>query len=140
MRILNNFNYNQSFKGINISDKAASMVGDLLEEEPDFKKSFEKLETLSNDNDIDVFIQKTKNDDGLNFQAVDPYTHETLCYLSGDNNPKRAAKNALDTLLEFIENSKQTYSTKINSPINKSGASTEDSAAAKIFKFLASFI
>lgn len=95
---------------------------------------------MSNDNDVDVFIQRTKNDDVFNFQAIDPYTHETLCYLSGDKNPKKAAKNAIDGFIKFIEDSKQTQRTKLASTASRDGTISEDSAVAKIFKFLGSFV
>ena len=140
MRISNNFNQNQSFKAIQVSDRVESVIDELLEEESGFKKSFKKLETMSNDNDVDVFIQRTKNDDVFNFQAIYPYTHETLCYLSGDKNPKKAAKNAIDGFIKFIEDSKQTQRTKLASTASRDGTISEDSAVAKIFKFLGSFV
>ena len=140
MRISNNFNQNQSFKAIQVSDRVESVIDELLEEESGFKKSFKKLETMSNDNDVDVFIQRTKNDDVFNFQAIDPYTHETLCYLSGDKNPKKAAKNAIDGFIKFIEDSKQTQRTKLASTASRDGTISEDSDVAKIFKFLGSFV
>ena len=46
MRISNNFNQNQSFKAIQVSDRVESVIDELLEEESGFKKSFKKNKHL----------------------------------------------------------------------------------------------
>lgn len=103
MRISNNFNMiRPNFRGMQLSEQAVPIVDAQMRNQI-FASAYDELEKKSDLHEADIYVGKGRRANSLNFQVIDTYSRDTLCYLAANSNPQDAVQQAVRAYDSFLK-------------------------------------